>query len=174
MQNALVLQAHGKYMLIKILSLPLLLVLRRQLETPPTPFPHQPPPCPPPNGHHPPTADTAEKHLALQPPPGGKRDKDKKPPGEEKPDQGPGAESNGEGGKPKDPPPEDPQNPPSGEGEVEGGPSPGQGHDPDPEQENLLQGVALRLVTWERQFDHLVETIVDDLRNYWTKLKTPQ
>ena len=175
MQSALVLQECGKYMLIKILSLPLLLVLRRQLETPPTtPFPkHLPPPCPPHNGHHPPTADTAEKHLALQPPPGGKKDKEKKPsPGEEKPDQGPGAESNGGGGKPKDPPPEEPPNPPGGEGEVEGGPSPDP--DQDPDHQSLLQGVALHLVKWERHFDQLVDTVVEDLRNYWMQLKTPQ
>ena len=175
MQSAMVLQEYGKCMLIKILSLPLLLAQRRQLETPPTtPFPKPfPPPCPPPNGHHPPTADTAEKRLALQPPPGGKKGKEKKP-GEEKPDQGPEAESNGEGGKPDDPPPEDPQNPPGGEGTVEGGPSPGHGPDPEPEKQNLLEGVALRLVKWEQQFDHLVDTIVVDLRNYWMQLKTPQ
>ncbi|ATQ38137.1 E4 [Betapapillomavirus 2] len=173
----MVLQDHGKCMLIKILSLLLSLVLRRQLETPPTtPHPGRfPPPCPT-NGHHLP-GDTAEKRLALQPPPGGKRndkEKEKKPLGDEKADQGPEAPSSGEGGEPTDPPPEEPPNPPSGEGEVEGGPLPGPDQGRGPEQEALLQGVASRLTKWEQQFDRLVDSIVGDLRNYWMQLKTPQ
>ena len=178
MLKGMVLQEPGKCMLIKILSLLLLLVLRRQLETPPTtPHPGRfPPPCPT-NGHHLP-GDTAEKRLALQPPPpGGKRndkEKEKKPLGDEKADQGPEAPSSGEGGEPTDPPPEEPPNPPSGEGEVEGGPLPGPDQGRGPEQEALLQGVASRLTKWEQQFDRLVDSIVGDLRNYWMQLKTPQ
>ncbi|CAW42241.1 E4 protein [Human papillomavirus 100] len=184
MLKGLVLQTSGKCMLIKMLCLPLLLVLRRQLETrspPTTPYPGRrfglPPPCPT-NGHQ--TDDSDEKHLALQPPPGGKnteKHKDKKQQqGGEKADQGPEAPGVGEGREPEDPPPEDPPVPPTGTGEgaVEGGPSPGPGHGQGPEQEGILPGAALLLTKWEQQFDLLVDNIVGELRDYWQKLRTPQ
>lgn len=179
MLNDMVQQDIGRCMLIKILCLPLLPVLRRQLESPPrTPHPNRHPPPTPQNGHHKSPTDTAEKHLVLQSPPGGKKgekDKDKKPQqGEEKTDQGPEAPSSGEGGPPDDPSPEDPQNPPGGEGEVEGGPSPGPDQGRDPLHESLLTGVASRLTKWEQQYNQLVDSIVGDLRNYWMQLKTPQ
>nr|AFL02870.1 E4 [Human papillomavirus 38] len=185
MLSDMVSQDYGKYVLIKTLCLPPLPVLRRQLETPPTPHPGRhsqslPPPCPP-NGHDPKQhGDTEEKHLALQPPPAGKgKDKEKPhaPKGEEKADQGPEAPT-GEGGTPGDPPPEDPQSPPSGEGEGEEGTAEGGGRSPardqDPSREPLLQGVAYRLTKWERQFDQLVDQVVEDLRGYWQTLQTPQ
>nr|AYC54496.1 MAG: E4 protein [Human papillomavirus] len=176
----------GKCMLMRTLSLLLLLALRRQLEKgpqpPSTPHPnrHQtdsllPPPCPPENGHHR-DDGTNEKHLALQPPPpGGKRDKDKEKKTQQGPPQGgdkksPGEGTNADGDDPEKPPP-----PPPGEGAVEGGPqhgpSRGPSQDPDP---GLLHGVAYRLLTWEAQFDQLVDTILGDLKDYWRKLGTPQ
>ncbi|ATQ38116.1 E4 [Betapapillomavirus 2] len=183
MLRGLVLQTSGKCMLIKMLCLPLLLVLRRQLETrspPTTPFPGRRFGLPPhqPNGHHG-TGDTEGNHLALQPPPtGGKKsekNKDKKQQqGGEKADQGPEAPGVGEGRGPEDPPPEDPPVHPTGEGEVEGGPSPGRDPGRAPEQEGILPGVALLLTKWEQQFDLLVNNIMEELRNYWQMLKTPQ
>lgn len=188
----------GKYMLTRTLSLLLLLALRRQLEKgqtgqpPSTPYPGRrshgdslPPPCPPENGHH--HGDTEEKHLALQPPPPGKKDKEKTPQqGDQGPPPGGNKQPPGEGtdadGDENAPTPETPPVPPTGEGEgeVEGGPrhdpnqgpshDPGRGRDP----EGLLPGVALRLTQWESQFEQLVETIVDDLKDYWTKLGIPQ
>ena len=181
MLNDMVQQDIGRCMLIKILCLLLLPVQRRQLESPPrTPHPNRFPPPTPQNGHHkPPISDTEEKRLALQLPPSGRKkedkDKDKKPlQGKEQTDQGPEAPSVGEGGPPDDPSPEDPQNPPGGEGEAEGGPSPGPAPDRDPLHESLLTGVASRLTKWEQQFDRLVDSIVGDLRSYWMQLKTPQ
>lgn len=193
---------NGKCMLTRTLSLLLSLALRRELEEgtptkpPSTPYPgrHQPsrdglpPPCPPEpphNGHghgHEPKADgTNEKNLALQPPPpGNKKDSEKKKPtGDQGPAPG-GKKQTGEGtdaeGGEETPPPG--ATPPTGqgEGEVEGGPeqgpnlAPSQGRD----LEGLLPGVASRLLRWEHQFDQLVDDIMTDLKGYWMRLKTPQ
>ena len=189
---------NGKCMLTRTLSLLLSLALRRELEEetptkpPSTPYPgrHQPsrdglpPPCPPEpphNGHEPKADGTNEKNLALHPPPpGNKKDSEKKKPtGDQGPAPG-GKKQTGEGtdaeGGEETPPPG--ATPPTGqgEGEVEGGPeqgpnlAPNQGRDP----EALLPGVASRLLRWESHFDQLVDDIMTDLKGYWTRLKTPQ
>ena len=195
--------ANGKYMLTRMLCLPLLLVLRHLLETgpverpPATPHPgrnhlrsSQPPPCPPSNGHSPQHPDdTEEKPLA--PPPRGKKDKDKKPlQGDQGPDPGVEQKPQGEGEVEGHPPQTPTAPPPGGEGEVEGGPQQGPNPGPSPapapapapapdpdhnlDQEGLLPAVAFRLLRWEREFDQLVKDITEDLHDYWTRLRTPQ
>jgi len=178
----------GKCMLTKILSLLLLLALRRQLEAgypqcPPTPHPSSPPPASTPH-----TGGSHEPDLALQPPPGGKgKDKDKKETEKDRKrqrgnvsDQDPEAPAEG-GKKPTQIPEgkgeeeghEGEENPPKespGEGEVEGGPKPGRG----PDQENLLTTVASCLQKWEDQYTQLVQDILGDLSDYWRRLKIPQ
>ena len=199
MQPGLAKLESGRCMLMRTLSLLLLLALRRQLEKgqpPSTPHPTRrptdsflPPPCPENGHHHEPKPDaTDEKNLALQPPPpGGRKDKDKDKKtqqGDQGPPQGGDKKSPGEGTSADGDDPEKPPPPPTGEGEgeVEGGPQPGPNqspsHDPDPDpnrdHEGLLHGVAFRLQTWEAQFDHLVENILGDLKDYWKRLGTPQ
>ena len=185
---------NGKCMLTRTLCLPLLLVLRHQLETgpyrtpPSTPFPNSqqrnshPPPTPQ-NGHHPgQRADgTGAKYPVLSAPPAGR---DKKPRGDQGPDHRGDNSRPGEGsdGGEPDPPQGTPPTPPTvGEGEVEGHPqgpnrAPTQepNPDPDPDREALLPQVALMLQMWENHYNQLVENILGALKDYWQKLMTPQ
>ncbi|CCV02862.1 E4 protein [Human papillomavirus 174] len=182
----------GKCMLIRTLCLLLSLALRKQLETgnntiPLTPFPG-PNPHPPPvsngRGNRP---DTDEKHPALQPPPEGKRrSSDKKRTNDQQgPDQVPvtgkkpgGTQQDGNGGEEETPPPETapPPAPPvgEGEGEVEGGPPQDPGRAPAHTPGGLLPELASRLQQWEGLFNQLVDSITEDLTDYWQKLATPQ
>lgn len=59
-----------------------------------------------------------------------------------------------------------------GEGEVEGRTP----QDPEVDLQNpdLLTTLAFQLHKWEGQFNQLVEKILQDLRDYWLKLSTPQ
>lgn len=195
-------QDFGKYMLTKILCLPLLLAQRRRLEEkdlpqcPLTPHPGLRSGHPPPtNGHE--RGDTGEKNLVLQPPPEGNRHSEEKNKDESKKerdrkrhkgnvaDQGPEAPPGGEGKKPteeegseegnggeEDPPKDTPPPPGEGEGEVEEGPKPDPGQGQGPV--GLLPSLACHLQRWEDQYTQLVETIVGDLHDYWMKLKIPQ
>ncbi|ATQ38158.1 E4 [Betapapillomavirus 5] len=76
---------------------------------------------------------------------------------------GAGAEAR-EGGEPQ---------PNLGEGDVEGGAT---SHDPEVDLQNpdLLTNVAFYLHKWEQEYNLLVESILQGLRDYWQRLSTPQ
>ncbi|ATQ38151.1 ^E4, partial [Betapapillomavirus 4] len=158
----------------------------------------------PSNGNHLLKEGTGEKTLVLQPPPGGSKDDRKRHRGDHdrgrdrdrdhKETHGPSSQSdaeNGNGDKEGD------EEAGSGEGagteagagagaeagagagaeagsEGEQPPGAAEGTEPGNQDPSLLTQVAYHLTKWEEAYKVLVDSIVEDLRDYWTKLGTPQ